>query len=114
MEKPCGLVINSNHLGGHRDGQVLHNSWTEVGTGWDRYTDRVAPGCDHVTRGSDTYCGAGRSLFRFFSQEGQHQLHLVLLLLADVVGVCGGKELVQSAVTEGHLYLQSPTQSSDT
>lgn len=49
-----------------------------------------------MTRGSDTYCGAGRSLFRFFSQEGQHQLHLVLLLLADVVGVCGGKESVQS------------------
>lgn len=85
MEKPCGLVINSNHLAGHRDGQV------------PRYTDHVAPGCDHVTRGSDTYRGAGRSLFRFFSQEGQHQLHLVLLLLADVVGVCGGKELVQSA-----------------
>lgn len=50
-----------------------------------------------MTRGSDTYGGAGRCLFRFFSQEGQHQLHLVLLLLADVVGVCGGKELVQSA-----------------
>lgn len=105
MEKPCGMGINSNHLAGHRDGQVLHNSWTEVGTGREpdeplrtrRYTDHVAPGCNHVTRGSDTYCGAGCSLFRFFSQEGQHQLHLVLLLLADVVGVCGGKELVQSA-----------------
>lgn len=85
MKKTCGPLINSNHLAG-RTGASIH--------------DHVAPGCDHATGGSDTYCRAGRSLFRFFGQEGQHQLHLVLLLLADVVGVCGGKELVQSVFRE--------------
>lgn len=50
----------------------------------------VADGTEILLTG---WRGASCSLFGFFSEKRQHQLHLLLLLLTDVVSVCMKREV---------------------